>query len=427
MKLPDIIYKIEKKTEEILNKDVSYFVQENTGGEDIRKNRIYKGDNINCIVDLIKTGYGESFDLIYIDPPFFSNAKYTNRVDIDLGKKCSFNLFAYDDNWKGGLVEYLEDIGLRINLIRILLSKRGSLYVHLDYRAVHYIKIILDCIFGEENFINEIIWAYKSGGSSKRSFAKKHDTILMYSKSKEYIYNPQFEKSYNRGLKPYGFKGVEEFKDEVGWYTMVKMKDIWNIDMVGRTSKERVGYRTQKPEKLIERIIMTSSNEGSLIGDFYGGSGTTAVVAGKLKRRWIISDKGNISIGLIKKRISKEENIGYDLLREDKLPIEDYLQTKIIKNQEGKYSIEIINYNAEYGDLKLDKKSKALFEEVKKRGLIFIDYIGIVEVDKKKNTTKIILESYRDNEIKNILEVENIENKYLQVGDIFGREFLQKL
>lgn len=103
----------------------------------------------------------------------------------------------------------------------------------------------MDEIFGEDNFVNEIIWHYKSGGSGKRHFSRKHDTILVYSKTKKYYFLPDKEKSYNRGFKPYRFKGVKEYKDDMGWYTMVTMKDVWNVDMVGRTSSERTGYATQ--------------------------------------------------------------------------------------------------------------------------------------------------------------------------------------
>ena len=126
-------------------------------------------------------------------------------------------------------------------MMRDLLSDTGCLWVHLDWHAVHYVKVILDQIFGEKNFINEIIWTYKSGGANKRNFARKHDTLLFYSKTDNYIFNPQTEKSYNRGLRPYRFKGVEEYEDETGWYTIVNMKDVWSIDMVGRTSSERTG------------------------------------------------------------------------------------------------------------------------------------------------------------------------------------------
>ena len=170
-------------------------------------------------------------------------------------------------------------MSIRLYLMKELLSSKGTLYVHLDYRIVHYVKILMDYIFGEENFINEIIWSYKSGGVTNKYYSRKHDTILMYSKTEDYIFNPQKEKSYNRGFKPYRFKGVKEYEDKIGWYTLVNLKDVWNINIVGRSSGERVGYGTQKPEELLERIISTSSNKDSIVADFFAGSGTTGVVA----------------------------------------------------------------------------------------------------------------------------------------------------
>ena len=190
--------------------------------------------------------------------------------------------------------------------MRDLLADEGTIWVHLDWHGVHYVKILLDEIFGEKNFINEIIWTYKSGGSSKKHFARKHDTILVYSKTDKYYLSLPKEKSYNRGLKPYRFKGVEEFQDETGWYTMVNMKDVWNIDMVGRTSAERTGYATQKPEALLERILAAGSREGDICADFFCGSGTLGAAAGKLGRRWICCDDGPLAVAAAMKRLSKK-------------------------------------------------------------------------------------------------------------------------
>ena len=188
-----------------------------------------------------------------------------------------------------------------------LLSEKGSIYVHIDWHVGHYLKILLDEIFGKENFVNEIIWNYKSGGTSNNYFSRKHDIILLYKKTNQYTFNTLTEKSYNRGLKPYRFKGVKEYEDEIGWYTLVNMKDVWQIDMVGRTSSERVNYGTQKPEKLLERIIKASSNEGDIIADFFMGSGTTGAVAEKLGRRWIMSDLGKPATMITRKRLIDQE------------------------------------------------------------------------------------------------------------------------
>ena len=187
-----------------------------------------------------------------------------------------------------------------------LLKPTGSLFVHLDWHACHYVKCELDKIFGYDSFVNEIVWFYKSGGASKKRFSRKHDSILYYGRTDLCKYNVQKEKSYNRGFKPYRFKGVEEFKDENGrWYTLVNAKDVFEIDMVGRTSSERLGYPTQKPEKLLERIIKACSNEGDIVADFFCGGGTTAAVAEKLNRKWIACDISRIAVSVTRDRLQE--------------------------------------------------------------------------------------------------------------------------
>ena len=263
-------------------------------------NRIGSGDNLKYMNYLIKEyDMKGKIQLIYVDPPFFSDSIYqaSTRLESDLiGKSKLLKTGAYDDRWSMDFGEYIKMLTARFLMMRDLLSDTGCLWVHLDWHAVHYVKIILDQIFGEKNFINEIVWTYKSGGANKRNFARKHDTLLFYSKTDKYTFNPQSEKSYNRDLKPYRFKGVEEYQDNIGWYTVVNMKDVWNIDMVGRTSAERTGYATQKPEKLLERIVRACSNEGDLCADFFSGSGTFGAVCGKLKRSWVMCDSGAVSV-----------------------------------------------------------------------------------------------------------------------------------
>ncbi|MDD6154440.1 MAG: site-specific DNA-methyltransferase, partial [Eubacteriales bacterium] len=152
----------------------------------------------------------------------------------------------------------------------------------------------------------EIIWTYKSGGSSKRRFSRKHDNIIVYSKTEGYDFFPLMEKSYNRGLKPYHFKGVKEYQDETGWYTNVRMKDVWDLNMVGRTSGERTGYATQKPLKLIERMVECSTKPGDICADFYCGSGTLAVAAAYLGRKFAVCDANPVAAGITADRIAAE-------------------------------------------------------------------------------------------------------------------------
>ena len=320
--LADIVKDCELKAKKLLIRESILYSEEIVQrSENTEKldNILYYGDNINAILDLLNNGYKGKIDLIYIDPPFYTNASYSKQMEIDyLGEKKVIQYKAYSDIYKNGFKEYLEMITIRLFLMRELLSDRGSIYVHIDFRTVHYIKIIMDYIFGSEFFLNEIIWSYKSGGSSKKHFSRKHDNILVYTKTKDYIFNPQKEKSYNRGYKPYRFKGVTEYEDKLGWYTLVNLKDVWQIDMVGRTSRERIGYETQKPEALLERIILTSSDDESIVADFFSGSGTTIAVAEKSNRSWIGSDSGKSSIATIMKRLATIDSKAYNIINFNK-------------------------------------------------------------------------------------------------------------
>ncbi|MCX8500816.1 MAG: DNA methyltransferase [Alphaproteobacteria bacterium] len=322
-------------------------------GFDLTRNNLLYGDNL----EILRAMPAEVVDLCYIDPPFNSKRNYFQiyngiHDEVDPSQSQAFmdswrwgteanhglklfsdpqNLFAdglpnlvlnptvrnlihglHGVLGDTGLMAYLVSLTLRIAAIHRVLKPTGSFYLHCDPMAGHYLKLICDAIFcakpREGQFLNEIIWCYKSGGASKKRFSRKHDLIFFYSRSKDYRFNFHTEKSYNRGLKPYRFKGVEEFKDELGWHTLVGIKDYWNIDMVGRTSAERLGYPTQKPEALLERIIRASSNPGDLVLDAYCGCGTTVAVAERLGRRWVGIDSTYQSIGLILKRL-KNSNL----------------------------------------------------------------------------------------------------------------------
>ncbi len=301
----DVVKAFEKgrrQYEELISKGdaVQFVQQEMYNCSDKTVNTAAQGDNLAYMLHLLKNrNMAGKIQLIYVDPPFFSNEKYQASVKLEsevLGKSPLIKLNAYDDCWASGLAEYLEMLTVRFFLMRDLLTDTGCIWVHLDWHVTHYARMILDQVFGYDNFVNEIIWTYKSGGANKRSFAKKHDNLLVYSKTDKYKFNVLKEKSYNRQFKPYRFKGVEEFEDEIGWYTMVNMKDVWQIDMVGRTSAERTGYATQKPEKLIERIILSCTDEGDICADFFAGSGTLGAVCEKNGRKWIMCDAGKLAL-----------------------------------------------------------------------------------------------------------------------------------
>lgn len=261
-------------------------------------------------------GMAGAVKLIYADPPFYSGSAYQASVRIDPESRAagsSVKAEAYDDKWNRNRQSYLRELTFRLMLMRDLLSDDGLICVHLDWHAVHYVKVIMDEIFGEKNFVNEIIWQYKSGGAGKKHFSKKHDTLLLYSKTKNYTMHPGKEKSYNREFKPYRFRNVREYKDENGWYTMVTMKDVWQIDMVGRTSGERTGYATQKPEALLRRIVESCSAPGDICADFFCGCATLPAVCEKTGRKWIACDSGALAVGISQKRLI---NADFALMRE---------------------------------------------------------------------------------------------------------------
>jgi adenine-specific DNA-methyltransferase len=278
------------------------------------KNRLVYGDNLLVMQGLL-AGDPESglpsmrgkVDLIYIDPPFDSKADYRTKIELPgtnvEAKPTVIEQFAYADTWSTnigneavkGTVAYLRYMYPRLVLMRELLSDKGSIYVHIDWHIGHYVKILLDDIFGKENFRNEIIWGYQWGGVGKTEFAKKHDDIYWYSKSNNtWIFND------NLMREAYITKDTRWHNNEGGKL----IRDLWDdIPVINTMSTERKGYTTQKPEKLLERIIEASSNEGSIICDFFVGSGTTAAVAEKLGRKWICSDIGKPSNMVTRKRM----------------------------------------------------------------------------------------------------------------------------
>jgi len=256
-------------------------------------NLLLCGDNIEIMNKLLNKGYRDKITLIYIDPPFYSQNNYDT----------------FGDKWKS-LDEYLEYMKPRIELMRELLSDNGSFYLHCDWHASHYLKVMCDEIFGYDNFRNEIIWSYKVAGVSRRYFARKHDNFFWYVKNNEkYIYNEEKEKSYHEKLYNYGEHYKEYFdKEKNAYYSLVAPRDVWDdIHPLKGCNNEITGFVTQKPEKLLSKIIKASSNERDIIADFFCGSGTTLAVAEKLDRRWIGCDVSSEAIEITKKRL---EDVG---------------------------------------------------------------------------------------------------------------------
>ncbi len=282
-------------------------------------NRLIWGDNKYIMASLLEEFAGK-IDLIYIDPPFATGADFSVKIevgDLEWTKEPSaIEDKAYRDTWGKGLDSYLQMMYDRLVLMRELLSEKGSIYVHCDYRVNSHLRLILEEIFGKNNYINEIIWHYKRWSNVAKTFQKMHDTIHLFSKSSDFTFNLLYQEYSNPEWIEDTVRGIVNgklvrLKDEKGNYIKreknnvgVPMHDVWeDINFIGPTASERIGYATQKPEALLERIIKASSNEGDLVADFFCGSGTTGAVAEKLGRRWILADIGRFAIHTTRKRL----------------------------------------------------------------------------------------------------------------------------
>lgn len=248
------------------------------GHPDLPANRLIWGDNLHVMRQLPS----ESIDLIYIDPPFFSGRQY-NIIFGDQNEVRSFT-----DIWEGGMPGYLIWLNARLYEMKRLLKKTGSIYVHCDWHASHYIKVEMDKIFGYENFLNEVVWCYGLGGSSNRYWPRKHDVILWYSKVRDgHFFEPDLVPATSMRMAG----------------QMKKAPDYWDIPTINNMAKERIGYPTQKPEALLERIIKSSCPTGGVVADFFCGGGTTPAVAQRLGRRWIACDQSRVAVAVTADRL----------------------------------------------------------------------------------------------------------------------------
>lgn len=280
------------------------------------KNRLIWGDNLLVMGSLIKEFAGK-INLIYIDPPFATGDDFSFTVNIgdqaEITKEPSaLEVKAYRDTWGKGMQSYLQMMYDRLVLMKELLADNGSIYVHLDWHVGHYVKILMDEIFGRDNFRNEIVWRYGKMAASSKKFLSNHDVILFYTKSYNFTFNQQFialDKPIKRLARTVRDGKLVNVKDEKGNLVYVEksdriVDDVWDdISTVMHASPQFLNFPTQKPQLLLERIIKTSSNEGDLVADFFCGSGTTGVVAEKLGRRWIMCDLGRFAIHTTRKRL----------------------------------------------------------------------------------------------------------------------------
>jgi site-specific DNA-methyltransferase (adenine-specific)/adenine-specific DNA-methyltransferase len=286
-------------------------------------NRLICGDKSNVLLALLPE-FARAIDLIYIDPPFMTGRDFTSDKQL-----------AYSDKWKNDLDVYLQWLYETFSLLHLLLAEHGSLYVHLDWRATHYAKIMLDEIFGVSSnaegvgFKSEIIWHYQTGGRSYKTYARKHDTILLYTKSARYCFHGERIGERRGSQKRNHMRKRINSDGHITWTirsagrlytydedTVMTPSDVWSdISHLHQKDPERNGYATQKPSALLERIILASSEEGDLVLDCFCGSGVTPVVAERLGRRWIASDQSSLAMQVTQKRLLAQEQCGPFILQ----------------------------------------------------------------------------------------------------------------
>ena len=354
------------------------------------QNTLYYGDNLKILRKYIPD---ESVDLIYLDPPFNSKRAYNIIFKDKDGKYPPSQIEAFDDTWHwsdeteetmwelskppypaklyrtleafrvalgtSDMMAYLVMMAIRLCELRRVLKRTGSIYLHCDPTASHYLKIIMDQIFGMKNFRNEIVWCYSHGGRSGNNFGKKHDILLRYSKSKKWIFNSKDVRiEMKSGKETFGGRletdengrkyrlvyGTKNAKGETRYYKYYldegKVPEDWWIDINSLQSgvAERLGYPTQKPLKLLERIIKASSNEGDVVLDPFCGCGTTVAAAEKLGRKWLGIDITILAINLIEKRLKDHfPNVEFEIKG---IPTDVNSARKMASTRQGKFLFE---------------------------------------------------------------------------------------
>ena len=468
----DSFQQVKNSIDNLFEKYDAYFKEEIN--KKVWNNLLICGEN-KLLMKLLLKDYSNKINLIYIDPPFATGGNFTYKIHIG-SKSHTESAKAYSDTWSEGLESYLTFLYKRLVLMKYLLSENGSIYVHLDWHVSHYIKIILDEIFGTENFRNEIIWSYPAASvQTRRFFIRSYDVILFYTKSNDYIFNddPNIYMEYSNRVKnalkkdeqgTFYYRGGSHNGKKLSRKVYVKQsgifpRDLWNdIPYIRANTSEYQGFSTQKPERLLKRIILASSNENDLVADFFCGTGTTLIVAEKLKRRWLGCDLAKPTINIARKRIldisnsndmyrweepykfsyqpfelitlnQKDANIFQNFLTENSKKGLKLAETPIFDvsiNQTGnKVRIELLNYKLPY----------SLNDEITAKLVSFHDLIDYWAIDfnhssncfhnvwfsyktPKNRTLELISETYKYVEPKQYQIL-------VKVINIFGQESIQ--
>lgn len=280
------------------------------GHPELEPNRLFWGDNLHVMRQLPS----ESIDLIYIDPPFFSGRNY-NVIFGDQNELRSFS-----DIWEGGMPGYLIWLNARLYEMKRLLKKTGSILVHLDWHASHYVKCEIDKLFGHDNFVNEIVWSYIGTGAPKKGFKRKHDVLLYYCRTDDFFFDATAAGEQMTEKTKGKFTMVDEegrrykhYKHPDGTYhrqyldpdKLTRKRDVWDISTI-QSWNEKIGYPTQKPEALLSEVVSCCSPPGGVVADFFIGGGTTAAVAQRLGRRWIACDQSRVAVAITADRLTRQ-------------------------------------------------------------------------------------------------------------------------
>lgn len=293
-------------------------------------NRLILSDNLYAMQALMDEGLKGTLDLIYIDPPYLSEIDYSSNIHLP-GTDQTVQRVAFRDKWTRGIDSYLDMLYPRLKIMRELLSEKGNIFVHLDWHVSHYVRMLLDEIFGSDHFNNEIVWCYSGGTGSKKHFHRKHDVIYWYSKSEDYIFNPQYrpysQQTLQRGLTR--IKGPRYHLHDQG----ALMQDWWSDinKILSPTAHENLKFPTQKPTALLKRIVACASNPGGLVADFFAGAGTMAEVAEEMGRRWIISDNSELAMTTSNYRLLRTNSKPYIIKLGDMTRTEGILELNPIR------------------------------------------------------------------------------------------------
>ena len=273
-----------------------------------RENRLYVGENLQVMCGLLPH-YAGSVDCIYIDPPFNSGADYVQRIRTHHrgGSTRTIAVKQYGDRWK--TADYLQNLYERLTLLRRFLSPTGTIFVHCDWHSSAALRLVMDEVFGAKNLVNEIVWAYASGGGSRRAFGHKHDTILFYARDhRRYYFDPDAVRvAYNATIAP---KRRELFNPQ----GMVA-PDVWQISRPPNHSETWVGYPTQKPVEVMQRAIAAACPPGGLVMDCFAGSGSTLVAAAQLGRRFLGIERNSLGVHLARRRLV-QGGVGFEMWRD---------------------------------------------------------------------------------------------------------------